>query len=247
MSKRSAQKTAIVTGAAKRIGAAIVRELHDMGMDVVVHFNSSANDASILAHDLNAIRPQSIHLLQADLKQPDACRDLIEHAYGINKRLDVLINNASVFYPTRLPVCTNSDWDEIMNVNLKAAFLLIQAAAPYLAHSGGSIINLADIYADQPLANHAIYNISKAGLIMLTKSLAKDLGPDVRVNAISPGAVLWHENMNENEKKTILMKTALKKQGAVQDIANAVRYLIDYAHYTTGQVLVIDGGRTLYS
>lgn len=247
MSKGSAQKTAIVTGAAKRIGAAIVRELHDMGMDVVVHFKLSANDANLLAQELNAIRPGSIHLLQADLEQPDACCALIEQAYAINKRLDVLINNASRFYPTPLPGLTAEDWDKLVNVNLKAPLFLIQAAAPYLAHSRGSIINLADIYADHPLSNHAIYNISKAGLIMLTKTMAKDLGPDVRVNAISPGAILWHENMSENEKNGILARTVLKKQGTAQDVSSAVRYLIKHANYTTGQVLVIDGGRSLNS
>ena len=247
MSKRTSKKTAIVTGAAKRIGAAIARELHNMGMDVVIHFNSSKADADLLAQELNAKRPDSAHMLQADLKQTSACNTLIEQAYAINNRLDVLINNASIFYPTPLQECTLDKWDELINVNLTAPFFLIQAAAPYLAKSGGNIINLTDIYAEQPLANHAGYNISKAGLIMLTKSLAKELGPDVRVNAISPGAILWHEDMNEIEKNNILASTALKKQGAVQDIANAVRYLVEHANYTTGQVLVIDGGRSLYS
>lgn len=247
MSKGSTQKTAIVTGAAKRIGAAIARELHDMGMDVVIHFNASADDAGLLAGELNSIRSGSVHLLQADLKQPDACRNLIKHAHAINGRLDVLINNASAFYPTPLQACTVSDWDELMDVNLRAPFLLAQASAPCLARSGGSIINLTDIYACQPLDEHIVYNVSKAGLIMLTKSLAKELGPDVRVNAISPGAILWHDNMDESEKENILAGTSLKKQGAARDIANAVRFLIDHADYITGQVLVIDGGRNLYS
>jgi pteridine reductase len=247
MSKRSAQKTAVVTGAARRIGAAVVHELHDMGMDVVVHFNSSAEEAGQLAHELNSRRSGSVHLLQADLKQTDACRVLIDRAYAFNRRLDVLVNNASLFYPTPAQECTLHEWNELINVNLAAPFFLIQAAAPYLAQSGGSIINLTDIYAEHPLANHAVYNISKAGLVMLTKSLAKDLGPDVRVNAISPGAILWHENMSEEEKHGILARTVLKHQGTAKDITGAVRYLIDHAGYMTGQVLVIDGGRSLYS
>lgn len=246
MSKRSAQKTAIVTGAAKRIGAAIARELHDMGMDVVIHFNSSATAANTLAQELNTVRLDSAHLLQSDLRESAACRALIEQAYVINERIDVLINNASVFYPTPLQEFTTGDWDALMNVNLKAPLFLAQAAAPYLARTRGSIINLADIYADQPLENHIIYNISKSGLIMLTKSLAKELGPDVRVNAISPGAIFWHDNMNESEKNGILAKTVLKQQGRAKDISKAVSYLINHADYTTGQVLVIDGGRTLY-
>jgi pteridine reductase len=247
MSKGTSKKTAIVTGAAKRIGAEIVRELHNIGMDVVLHFNSSTEDARQLAQELNSIRNDSVHLLQADLKQTTACSALIEQAFAINNRIDVLINNASVFYPTSLQECTLQEWDELINVNLTAPFFLIQAAAPYLAKSGGSIINLTDIYAEQPLANHAVYNISKAGLIMLTKTLAKELAPEVRVNAISPGAILWHEDMNEIEKNYILENTALKKLGSVQDIANAVRYLINNARYITGQILVIDGGRSLPS
>ena len=247
MSKTSPQKTAIVTGAALRIGTAIARELHDMGMYVVIHFNSSTTAANTLAQELNAVRPDSAHILQHDLRKPAACRALIKQAYIINKRIDVLINNASVFYPTPVQKFSTSDWDELMNVNLKAPLFLAQAAAPYLAKSRGSIINLTDIYADQPLENHIIYNISKAGLVMLTKSLAKELGPDIRVNAISPGAIFWHDNMNESGKSNILARTTLKQQGMAKDISNAVRYLIDYADYTTGQILVIDGGRTLYS
>jgi pteridine reductase len=247
MSKSSAQKTAIVTGGANRIGAAISRELHDMGMDVVIHFNTSTTAANTLVQELNAARPDSAHLLQSDLRESAASRAIIEQVYAINERIDVLINNASVFYPTSFYEFTTGDWDELINVNLKVPLFLAQAAAPYLARTRGSIINLADIYADHPLENHVIYNISKAGLIMLTKSLAKELGPDVRVNAVSPGAILWRDNINENDKKVILAKTVLKQQGRAKDISNAVRYLIDYADYTTGQVLIIDGGRTLSS
>lgn len=247
MSKGTLNKTAIVTGAAKRIGAEIARELHTMGMDVVVHFNSSDEEAQQLAQELNSMRNGSVHLLQADLKLSTACSALIEQAYAINNRIDVLVNNASAFYPTPLRECTLQDWSELINVNLTAPFFLIQAAAPYLAKSNGSIINLADIYAEQPLVNHAVYNISKAGLVMLTKTLAKELGPEVRVNAISPGAILWHDNMSENEKNAILARTVLKHQGTAKDISNAVRYLVDHADYMTGQILNIDGGRSLYS
>lgn len=240
-------RTAIITGAAKRIGAATTRELHRMGMDVIVHFNTAAEPARQLAAELNELRPESAHLMQADLRQAETWPALIDTAVAINGRLDVLINNASAFYPAQLEEISGADWDELMDVNLKAPFFLAQAAAPYLAVNAGCIINLTDIHADRPLRQHLTYSVSKAGLEMLTRALALELAPGVRVNAIAPGAIFWHEDMSADEKKEIMAKIPMNKLGQAEDIAAAVRYLVDAAPYTTGQVLVIDGGRSLVS
>lgn len=239
-------KTVLITGAAKRIGAAIARELHHAGMNVIIHFNTSKTDATLLAIELNSLRAGSAHTLQADLRDDPTHNTLIDEAYAINHRLDVLINNASIFYPTPVETFTTEQWDQLIDVNLKAPLFLSRYAARYLAGTQGSIINLADIHAERPLKNHLIYSISKAGLIMLTKSLARELGPAIRVNAISPGAMFWPENMDKITQEKILSRTALKHQGRVEDVANAIRYLIEDAKYTTGQVLTIDGGRTLF-
>lgn len=240
-------KTAIITGAARRIGAAITRELHKAGMDVILHFNSSKTAAGKLVFELNKLRPDSAYTIQSDLQNMALYADLINQAYAINGRLDVLINNASVFYPTPLQNLTIEKWDEMINVNLRAPLFLTQVAAGYLEMVNGCVINLTDIHADRPLMNHIVYSTSKAALVMLTQSLAKELAPRIRVNAISPGAIFWSKYIDEDEKDGILDKTLLKKQGAGNDIAKAARYLVFDADYTTGQVLVIDGGRSLYS
>ena len=240
-------RTAIITGAARRIGAAIACELHRLGMDVIVHYHHSAAAAHDLARQLNAQRPGSAHAMAADLSNTDSCQTLIENVCAINKRLDVLVNNAAVFYPTPLMELNDATWNEFINVNLKAPLFLSRAAAPGLAQTSGCIINIADIHAERPLKGYPLYSISKAGLIMLTRSLARELGPKIRVNAISPGAILWPEDLGDEIRKKILARTALKRPGTVEDITRAVRYLIEDANYTTGEVLVIDGGRTLYS
>ena len=240
-------RTAIITGAAQRIGAAITQELHQAGMDVIIHYRQSATAAHALAQSLNTQRPGSAHAIEADLSSNSSCQALIDRAWTINKRIDVLVNNAAVFYPTPFMELDDTAWDEVMNVNLRAPLFLSRAAAAYLTQVSGCIINLADIHAERPLKNHTLYSISKAGLIMLTKSLAKEMGPAVRVNAVSPGAILWPENLGEETRKKILARTTLKRAGMVEDISRAVRYLAEDANYTTGQVLVIDGGRTLYS
>lgn len=240
-------RTAIITGGAKRIGAAITCELHRMGMDVIIHFNTSGEPASQLVDKLNSIRPGSARAVQSDLGITDNCSELIETALEINNRLDVLINNASAFFPVPLLKASNRDWNSIIDINLKAPFLLSQAAATHLASTKGSIINLTDIHANRPLKNHGLYSVSKAGLIMLTRSLALELAPDVRVNAISPGAIFWHENMTENDKKEILHRIPLKSLGKAEDIAKAVNYLVDGTSYITGEELIIDGGRSLVS
>jgi pteridine reductase len=240
-------RTAIVTGAARRIGAAIASELHRLGMDVIVHYHHSAAAAHSLVQQLNTERPGSAHAMTADLTSTDACQVLIEKACSVNKRLDVLVNNAAVFYPTPLTELNDATWNEFINVNLKAPLFLSCAAVPGLAQTSGCIINIADIHAERPLKNYPLYSISKAGLTMLTRSLARELGPMIRVNAIAPGAILWPEDLGDETRKKILARTALKRAGTVEDITRAVRYLVEDANYTTGEVLVIDGGRTLYS
>lgn len=240
-------KTAIITGAGRRIGAAITRELHSAGMDVILHFNSSKTAVDKLVSELNKLRPDSAFTIRSDLQDRKSYAGIINRAYEINGRLDVLINNASLFYPTPLQDLAFEQWDEMININLTAPLFLAQAAAEYLKTVNGCVINLTDIHADRPLLNHIVYSVSKAALVMLTRSLAKELAPHVRVNAISPGAIFWSAYIDEDEKTGILNKTLLKKQGEGNDIAKAARYLVFDAAYTTGQVLVIDGGRSLYS
>ena len=239
------ESTAIITGGSDRIGAEICRELHRDGMNIVIHYHSSYDAANALLNELNDLRPGSAHLLNGDLAKIKSCISLIERAFHINQRLDLLVNNASVFYPTPIEEISEEKWDELTGINLRAPLFLARAAAPYLEKNRGCIINLIDIYAERPLKDHTLYCISKAGLIMLTKTLARELGPDIRVNAISPGAILWPDTIAEDDKKEILSRTVLKRQGQPADIARAVRYLFRDADYTTGQILVIDGGRSL--
>ncbi len=238
-------RTAIITGAAKRIGAAITRELHHMGLDVIIHFNNSEAPANQLAIELNNDRPDSARAFHANLSAPDSCNALVDFALAFNGRIDVLINNASAFFPTDFEQTSVADWDSMMDINLKAPLFLSKAAVPHLAASGGSIINLSDIYAERPLKHYFLYCVSKSGLNMLTRALALELAPSVRVNAISPGAIFWHENTSENDKAKILDRVPMNKTGTADDISSAVRYLVDSASYTTGQILVIDGGRSL--
>lgn len=240
-------KTALITGAAKRIGAAIARQLHNEGLDIVIHHNTSGEDAKSLVDFLNAIRPDSAITLQANLQNPKTYSDIIQTAYKFNNRLDVLINNASTFTPSPIDTLGEKDWDSLININLKAPLFLAKSAKQYLKQNNGCIINITDIHAERPLAEHCIYSTAKAGLVMLTKSLAKELAPEIRVNAISPGAISWPENMDEDTQNAILSKVALKKTGAAEDIAKAASFLIQKADYITGQVISVDGGRMLDS
>lgn len=240
-------KTVLITGAAQRIGAVIVRDLHAQGMDVIIHYHNSATQAQSLAKELNAERTGSACLTQADLLDDNNISSLIRDAHKFKNRLDVLINNASIFYPTALEDVTIKQWDELIGINMKAPFFLSQQAAPYLRESAGCIVNITDIHATKPLKDHPVYSAAKAGLEMLTQALAKELGPQVRVNAVSPGAILWPQTMDATRRKKILNRTILKRQGCPEDIAKAVRFLINDADYMTGQVLTIDGGRTLFS
>ncbi len=240
------KKTALITGGAKRIGADIARSLHAAEMNIIVHYNHSESEAGQLVEELNRLRPGSAKPVQADLAKHDSYQTLFESALGFKGQIDVLINNASVFYPTSITEITNEDWGKIIDINLKASLFLSQCFARH-ANKHGVIINIADIHAERPLKGHTIYSISQAGMIMLTKSLARELGPEIRVNAISPGAILWPENMDEEIKKSILEKVTLNKTGTGKDISEAVLFLIEQADYITGQIVTIDGGRTLFS
>jgi pteridine reductase len=237
---------ALITGAAHRIGAAIARLLHAEGMNVLLHYRHSGTAAKELAHELEAQRRDSVWLLQADLHQTGSCGLLISRASELCQRLDLLVNNASSFYPTPFGEATPEAWDDLVGSNLRAPFFLSQAAAPLLYRSKGCIINLVDIHAQRPLKNHPIYSVAKAGNAMLVKSLARELGPEIRVNGVAPGAILWPEQgLTERQRAEILERTALKRAGTPEDIARTLLFLYRDAPYITGQIIAVDGGRTL--
>ncbi|MGY8813496.1 MAG: pteridine reductase [Gammaproteobacteria bacterium] len=236
-------KTVLITGAAKRIGANIARFLHGHGMNIIIHYNTSEIAANQLKYTLNNIRSDSAYLLQGDLLDIDSYSALTTVALNFTGRLDVLINNASLFYPTPIEETTQKQWNELVGTNMMAPFFLAQSFQNQLNRVNGCIINITDIYGEQPLKKHAVYSAAKAGLIMLTRAMAVEMGPLIRVNAVSPGAILWPDNIDENRKQKILSKTLLQKRGASLDIANAVYFLIEKAEYITGQVINVDGGR----
>lgn len=239
-------QVALVTGAAHRIGAAIVHQLHAAGMNVVLHYRQSTEAARRLSDELTACRSGSVQWVQGDLLDTACLPSLIDTVISRYGRLDVLVNNASSFYPTPVGAVTIAQWDDLLGTNLKAPFFLAQAAAPWLDAMQGCVVNIADIHADRPLKDYPVYSIAKAGLVMLTKTLARELAPRVRVNAVAPGAILWPEHaLAQATREAILARTALKRQGSAADIARAVLYLVRDAHYTTGQVLTVDGGRSL--
>jgi pteridine reductase len=239
-------KTVLLTGGARRIGAAIARTLHRAGMNLALHYRSSGEEAAALRDELNRRRADSVILLQADLRDTASLPALVEQTIARWGRLDALINNASSFYPTPLGRTTEADWDDLLASNLKAPFFLSQAAAPPLRAVEGSIINLVDIYARRPLENHPVYCAAKAGLAMLTRSLAWELGPAVRVNGIAPGAILWPEQeISEATKAQLLSRIPLRRRGEPEDIASTVLFLLQDARYITGQIIAVDGGRSL--
>jgi pteridine reductase len=242
----SSRKTALVTGAAARIGAAICKSLHSRGCDVLIHYNSSREAAQCLADELNEERGQSVFLAQADLSSPSGIDSLAEQTRAQFESLDVLVNNASRFYPTQAGGTLAWQWDDLVNSNLRGPYFLVQALLDDLRTAGGSIINILDVHAERPMQGHAVYCISKAGMAMMTKALAKELGPSIRVNGVAPGAILWPENEPEaGEKQAILKRTVLGRLGDSTDIASAVTYLALDAPYVTGQILAVDGGRSL--
>ena len=236
----------LITGAARRVGAVIARRLHAAGYDLALHHRHAAAEATTLAAELQAQRADSVLLLQAELAEFDRLPELVAKTVGRYGRLDALVNNASAFYPTPVGGVTPAQWDELFASNARAPFVLAQAAAPHLAASGGAIVNLVDIYAERPLAKHPVYCMAKAALLMMTQSLAVELGPAVRVNAVAPGAVMWPEaGKTYTDQQKLIEATALKRAGAPDDVAEAVRWLLEDARYCTGQVIRVDGGRTL--
>ena len=239
-----ADPVALITGAARRLGAETARKLHDRGMRVIIHCRHSRQEADQLAAELNALRAESACVLQADLDSPDQVRILANMAIQQWRRLDVLVNNASSFYPTPIGSNNDDDWTRLIHSNLRAPYILTEALAPALAKHTGCIINIIDVYAEKPLAQHTLYCIAKAGLAMLTRSAARELGPTVRVNGVSPGPILWPEQGQDNQSD-ILQATALKRCGNPADIAGMVAFLALDAPYVTGQIVAVDGGRSL--
>ncbi len=238
-------QVALITGAGRRLGATIARSLHAHGARVVIHYHRSHRQARELQEALNALRPESAVLIQCDLLQQSKHSALVRQAADVWGRLDILINNASTFYPTPVGSIDENDWDNLLGSNLKAPLFLSQAAAPWLRSKKGNIVNLVDIHADRPLKEHSVYCIAKAGLVMLTRSLARELGPDIRVNAVAPGAILWPEELDDVTRQRIISRTALKRQGDPEDIARSILFLLRDGHYISGQVITVDGGRTL--
>ena len=239
-------KVVLVTGAARRIGAAIVTRLHQNGARVAIHYRSSANEADGLATRLNNERADSAATFAADLLDMKQLSQLISDVMDWAGRLDCLVNNASTFYPTPVGSITEAQWDDLVGSNLKTPLFLAQAAVPHLRQHGGTIVNIVDIHAQRPLRNHAVYGPAKAGLAMLTRSLAKDLAPDIRVNGVSPGAILWPEDgMSDAAQQTILRQVPLQRPGDPDDIAGCVLYLMRDATYVTGQIIAVDGGRSV--
>ncbi len=242
-------QVALITGGAKRVGATIARHLHSLEMDLILHYHHSETEARRLQAELQQQRPDSVWLLQANLLNIQELTTKVQQAIAHYNRLDVLINNASTYYPTPLEQATEQQWEDLLGTNLKAPFFLARTVAPALRLTAGCIINLVDIHAKRPLKNHPIYSTAKAGLMMLTQALAIELAPQVRVNAIAPGAILWPESpqaITETTKQDILTRIALSRLGNPNDIVQAVEFLIQKAGYITGQIITIDGGRTLY-
>lgn len=249
----TATKVALVTGAAKRIGAEIARQLHKENFNLVIHYHHSEKAAQELADELNEDRDKSAICIAADLNDLAQINNLAVQTEQHWQRLDLLVNNASSFYPTPIGETNEDDWNQLINSNLKAPFFLAQALAATLGVNHGCIINIADIYADKPLKKHSVYSIAKAGNVMLTKTLAQELAPDVRVNGIAPGAILWpddshkkpEDRLSDENKEKMLAKIPLQQRGHEQDIARTILFLVNNAPYITGQILNVDGGRSI--
>ncbi len=243
------EKVVLVTGGAKRVGAAICRRLHAQGAKLVIHYRSSLDEARALQLELNDNRPDSVSLAQADLLDIDLLPELIDKTVKRYGQLDALINNASSFFATPLGTCTVEAWRDLVGSNLMAPLFLSQAAAPHLKERHGCIINIIDIHTERPLKDFVIYNAAKGGLQALTRSLALDLGPEIRVNGVSPGPILWPEDAiwsNAQARDAIIQDTLLKRMGEPEDIARTVQFLIHDAPYITGQIIAVDGGRSIH-
>jgi pteridine reductase len=240
-------KNVLITGAAKRIGASCARMLHSEGYNIILHYRSSKQAALAIFNELNENRPGSVKLIQADLLKMDELKMLAKKAELAWGGLNVLVNNASAFYPQQFEEVLDENWDELLGCNLKAPFFLSQALTKTLINNKGCIVNIIDIHAERGLKGYPVYSISKAGLVALTKVLAKELGPKIRVNGVSPGAILWPENNSDEQEQTeILQRITLSRCGEPEDIAKTVRFLVADANYITGQIINVDGGRTLF-
>jgi pteridine reductase len=240
------KQVVLITGAARRIGADIARYLHSFGMNIVLHFNTSTKQATQLYQELDAQRSNSVLLLQANLSDTTIVPQLIQTTYSWQQRIDLLVNNASNYYPTPIESANETHWEDLMNVNLKMPFFLARHAAPLLKETRGNIINLVDINAERPLKNYPIYSIAKAGNAMMVKALARELAPEVRVNGIAPGLILWSEaEQKEYTQKSILNRIPLQRMGSTEDIVRTVLFLHRDAVYVTGQIIAVDGGRTI--
>ena len=235
----------LITGGGKRVGAAICRRLHGAGASLMLHYRASAGEARLLQSELNGVRPDSVALIQADLLDLHKLPAMVEQTVQTFGRLDALVNNASSFFPTPVGAITPEAWDDLIGTNLRAPLFLAQAAAPALKKAQGAIVNIADIHAERPLKNFVVYSIAKAGLIGLTRSLARELAPEVRVNAIAPGPILWPDDASFDElsRQRIISHTPLKREGEPDDIAKAVHFLLADAGYVTGETINVDGGR----
>jgi pteridine reductase len=239
---------ALITGGGRRIGAEIAHQLHQHNHNIIIHYRRSIDEAQQLAHTLNEIRANSVITINADLNEISEVKKLAKTAVEQWHRLDVLVNNASSYYPTNFGKTSEADWDDLLASNTKAPFFLSQALAPQLKINKGCIVNIVDIHAERPLLNYSPYTIAKAGSAMLTKSLAIELAPDIRVNGVAPGVIIWPENKaehSEEEKERILNQVPLGREGAANDIARTVLFFIQDAPYITGQILAVDGGRSL--
>lgn len=238
-------KVVLITGAARRVGAAIARKLHAAGATIVIHYHRSAGEAQALANEMNDARPGSATTLGGDLLDLKVLHALVEATVARFGHLDILVNNASTFYATPVGTITAAQWDDLMGTNLRAPLFLSQAAAPQLRARQGLILNIVDIHGMRPLRHHVVYSPAKAGLIMLTQSLARELAPEVRVNGIAPGPVEFPESgLTDDMKQAIIDKTLLKRRGSPEDIARAALFFAAEAPYVTGQILAVDGGRS---
>ena len=246
MKPRHDRPVALITGAGRRVGAVIARTLHAAGYDLALHYRHSIDDARMLADELEQRRSGSTLLLQAELADISALPVMIEQLLAHYGRLDALVNNASAFYPTPLGTATAQQWNELFASNAQAPFFLSQAAIPALREAHGGIVNMIDIYAERPLADHPLYCMAKAALAAMTRSLALDLGPDIRVNGVAPGAVMWpSDGKPYADQQAMLARTPLQHAGTPDDVAGAVLWLLRDAPFVTGQIIRIDGGRTL--
>ncbi len=245
MSEHSTPRVALVTGAAQRIGAEICSTLHNAGFNILIHYRSSAQPAEALAVTLNDKRSDSAACIKADLTNSQDVQALASTALKQWGYVDALINNASTFYPTPLNKSTEEDWNVLFDSNVRGPFFLSQALTPSLTERHGCIVNLVDIHSERPMAEHTIYSMAKASVAMMTKTLAKEMAPAVRVNGVSPGAILWPDlEFDEDNQSSILNKIPMQKIGDVSDIANAVAFLVNDAPYVTGQIIAVDGGRS---